>query len=282
MVEEVAVRRYGGRVVGFESTAVPPYRRTAWSLWSDPTSRPGALNMAIDRTLLERAARRGEHWLRLYTWSPHCLSFGRHERALARYDRERIEAAGLDVVRRPTGGRAVWHARELTYAVAAPVETMGGLRAAYLEIHGMLLEALRRLGANASLAAVATVPTLDAGACFARAVGGELVVAGRKVVGSAQVREGGGLLQHGSILLEDDQAVVAEMTRGAAPEDGSTALARLLGRTIGADEAAAAVARTAAERWGGSWDRGGAPSMLLTEAEAHLSRFGSEEWTWRA
>ncbi|MBA3554786.1 MAG: hypothetical protein H0W29_08540 [Gemmatimonadales bacterium] len=267
-------------MAGREAAGQAPLPR--WSLWSDLSTRAGALNMAIDQALLERAARRGEHWLRLYTWSPHCLSFGRHERALARYDRERIKGAGLDVVRRPTGGRAVWHARELTYAVAAPIEAMGGLRAAYLEIHRMLLEALRRLGADASLAAAATVPGLDAGACFARAVGGELVVGGQKVVGSAQVREGGGLLQHGSILLEDDQAVIAAMTRGAAPEDGSTALAGLVGRAIAPDEAAAAVADTAAERWGGSWDRGGAPDTLLTEAGAHLPRFGSQEWTWRA
>jgi lipoate-protein ligase A len=76
--------------------------------------------MAVDQALLERAGRLGERRLRLYRWHPHCLSFGRHEQALRRYDRDRIVASGLDVVRRPTGGRAVWHAGELTYAVAMP------------------------------------------------------------------------------------------------------------------------------------------------------------------
>ena len=58
-----------------------------WSVWFDLDPRPGPLNMAIDQALLERAGRHGERWLRLYRWSPHCLSFGRHERAARRYDR---------------------------------------------------------------------------------------------------------------------------------------------------------------------------------------------------
>ena len=95
---------------------------------------------------------RGEPWLRLYRWAPHCLSFGRHEPALRRYDRARIESLGLDVVRRPTGGRAVWHAEELTYAIAAPAEELGGLRQAYHEIHAMLLDGFVRLGIAGELA----------------------------------------------------------------------------------------------------------------------------------
>lgn len=253
-----------------------------WSLWIDLAPRPGPLNMAIDQTLLERAGRLGERWLRLYTWSPHCLSFGTNEQAVRRYDRARIAKAGLHVVRRPTGGRAVWHARELTYAVAAPAAVMGGLRTAYIEIHSMLLQALRRLGADASLAGPAAVPGLDAGACFARPVGGEIVVGGRKVVGSAQVRQAGGLLQHGSILLEDEQLVVRSITRGDAPEDGSAPLAVLLKRRIAADEAATAIGRAASERWPGGWQRSDDLAAVLAEADAHLPRFGSDLWTWRA
>jgi lipoate-protein ligase A len=236
--------------------------------------------MAIDLALLQRAARTGECWLRLYTWRPHCLSFGRNEPARRRYDRARIERAGLSVVRRPTGGRAVWHARELTYAVAAPVQAMGSLQDAYLEIHRMLGAALRRLGAEASVAGASPSSGLDAGACFARPVGGELLVNGRKVVGSAQLREGGALLQHGSILLGDDQLVVGSVTRGCSPSDGSTPLGDLLGREVTADEAASAVTDAARERWGDAWSGAPEPPALLTEAEAHLARFRSEQWTW--
>jgi lipoate-protein ligase A len=119
-----------------------------WTLFIDLGGRPGWQNMALDQAMLARAAL-GERWLRLYRWAPHCLSFGRHEPALRRYDRARIEALGLDVVRRPTGGRAVWHAEELTYAVALPSGAVGDLRQAYREIHGVLLQALRLLGVTA-------------------------------------------------------------------------------------------------------------------------------------
>lgn len=254
----------------------------AWRLWDDPAPRPGTLNMAIDQALLRRAGVDGERWLRLYRWRPHCLSFGRNEPACRRYDRARLAAAGLDVVRRPTGGRAVWHARELTYAVAMPVADVAGLRQAYLEIHGMILDALALLGVGASLAPDGRTPGLEAGACFARPVGGEVLVAGRKVVGSAQLREGGGLLQHGSILLEDDQSLVATLTRGPAPPDGSAPLVRLLGRSVPAAALARAVGSAAAARWGDSWSAPAECAELLAEAREYLPRFGSEEWTWRA
>jgi lipoate-protein ligase A len=251
-----------------------------WALWQDLSPRDGANNMAIDLALLERAARDGKCWFRLYTWRPHCLSFGRHEPALRRYDRAKIERAGLAVVRRPTGGRAVWHARELTYAVAAPVDAMGNLHDAYLEIHRMLASALRRLGVEASLAGAASASGLDAGACFAHPVGGELVVNGRKVVGSAQLREGGALLQHGSILLGEDQRVVGSVTRGGAPVDGSAPLGDLLGREVTVTEVALAVVEAATERWGEARNDRVGPATLLADAEAHVARFRSEHWTW--
>ncbi|HUF35009.1 MAG TPA: hypothetical protein VMN37_03615, partial [Gemmatimonadales bacterium] len=199
-----------------------------------------------------------------------------------RYDRQRITAAGLDTVRRPTGGRAVWHAGELTYAVAMPAADLSAVRAAYLEIHRMLLLALRGLGVEATLAAASATPGLDAGACFARPVGGEILVEGRKVVGSAQVREGGGLLQHGAILLRDDQATLREVTRGAAPPDGSAPLERILGRTLPPDAVAEAIAGAAAERWPGDWSGEGGNAGLLDEAERHRPRFASAAWTWLA
>jgi lipoyl(octanoyl) transferase len=236
--------------------------------------------MAIDQALLERARLWGERWLRLYTWQPHCLSFGRNERAEGRYDRAKIERVGLDVVRRPTGGRAVWHARELTYAVVAPADELGGLRSAYLETHRMLQGALSRLGAEASLADARHASGLDAGACFARPVGGELMVRGKKVVGSAQLREGGAWLQHGSILLVDDQRVVGVVSRGEAPADGSAPLSLLLGREVSAFEAADAVADAARDRWRGDWSDRLEAETVLVEAKAHLPRFCSDRWTW--
>ncbi|HEV7366807.1 MAG TPA: hypothetical protein VGN76_13245 [Gemmatimonadales bacterium] len=254
-----------------------------WQLWIDDQPRPGWANMAIDQTLLDRAEHRGESWLRLYQWQPHCLSFGRHEPALRRYDADRIRELGLDTVRRPTGGRAVWHCRELTYAVVAPVQQLGSLQVAYLEIHRMLAAALEELGTAATLALPAGPTSLDAGACFARAAGGEVMVAGRKIVGSAQLRRGDALLQHGSIMLEDDQAIVADLTLGTDGNHHSTPttpLASVLGRRLGPCELVEAVARAAAFCWRGAWSRISDPGAVLGAAAMHFAQFQSPAWTW--
>jgi len=146
--------------------------------------------MALDEALLDESVQRQVGFLRLYRWQPHCLSFGRHEPALKRYHRDQIEALGIDVVRRPTGGRAVWHAGELTYAVTAPEDAFGTLREAYHTIHQAIRLALGRLGAEATLAGAPDLPAgVDAGACFAQPVGGEVLVGTRKVVGSARSDE---------------------------------------------------------------------------------------------
>jgi lipoate-protein ligase A len=253
----------------------------SWRLLLDLEGRPGWQNMALDQALLARAGR-GERWLRLYRWAPHCLSFGRHEPALRRYDRPRIEARGLDVVRRPTGGRAVWHAEELTYAVAAPAEPFGGVRQAYEEIHRMLLAALRRLRVAAELAPARAAVPVHAGSCFAAPVGGEITVGGRKLVGSAQLREGAGLLQHGSLLLAGRQTTVREVTRGDAPLDLAVPLADAVGSTPDPGTVAEAVAGAAEERWGGLWARTLVEPAVLAEASSHEVRFRSPGWTWKA
>ncbi len=236
--------------------------------------------MAIDQTLLERAMA-GERWLRLYTWAPGCLSFGRHEPAARRYDAGRIAALGLDVVRRPSGGRAVWHGRELTYAVVGP-GALGSLRDSYLEIHRMLRDALAGIGVAAELAPSSHAAPVDAGACFARPAGGELMVGGRKVVGSAQLRQGGALLQHGSIRLADDQMVVSAVTRGeAAPLDAAAPLLATDGLPI--DDLAASVAVAAEGRWGGDWRRDESWwENVVTASDRHAAHFCSSDWTWGA
>jgi lipoate-protein ligase A len=258
-----------------------PYR-----LWCDPLPRPGWLNMAIDTILLERAGE-GERWLRLYAWEP-SLSFGRHEPAARRYERRAIEASAIGVVRRPTGGRAVWHAGELTYAVSAPAASLGALREAYREIHLMLRDAIRRLGAPAELAparhararaGAGAGVAIDAGACFAGSVGGEVLICGRKVAGSAQVRHGAGLLQHGSVLLEGDQALVGRVTLGQAPPDRSATLSEALGRPVEWGEAAAAVVAAAAAAWGAADATAGAEPVLARAAELG-EFFRSPAWTW--
>jgi len=249
----------------------------AWQLIVEPGGRSGAENMAVDHSLL-RAAQEGAAFLRLYGWAPPCLSFGRNEPATTRYDRSEIERLGLAAVRRPTGGRAVWHEAEVTYAVAGPADLFGSLKEAYIRIHAVLAAALRSMGVAADLAqrpgGRAAGP--GAGACFAAPVGGEVVVAGRKLVGSAQVREGGAFLQHGSILLEDAQDVVARVTRGPAPSTAATSLAAALGREARFAEVADAIVREARSALGGTWTSG-----RIEPAAPDVARFADPEWIWR-
>jgi lipoate-protein ligase A len=250
-------------------------------VWIDHSPRPGWQNMALDAAMLDRADRAGEILIRAYRWAPHCLSFGRHEPARRRYDTARIAALGLDCVRRPTGGRAVWHARELTYAVAAPLAAFGGARAAYPEIHRWLAAAVERLGLAASLAPPRTVPGVGAGPCFAAPVGGEVLVQGRKVAGSAQRRLGSAFLQHGSLLLEDDQSLIRSLAVGAGPahDAGDAALASLLDRPMPFDEAARALAAVLVSQ--GLPDAGnGAPEDVAEPAALHYERYRSDHWTW--
>lgn len=251
-------------------------------LWRDETPRPGWANMAIDRALLDLAAGEGVVVMRLYRWHPHCLSFGRHEPALRRYDRERIAALGLDTVRRPTGGRAVWHARELTYAVAAPEAPLGGLREAYQQIHQWLADAMPRLGAQATLAAPPErTPGPADGACFAAPVGGEVLVDGWKVVGSAQLRDGGALLQHGSMLLEDDQALVREISLQADPRPpAERSLSALLGRGIAWEAAADAVTGALEQRQVKLERTSDLEERIGSRVQQWAAQFQDPAWTW--
>ena len=205
----------------------------------------GAANMAVDVALLESVKAGGTPVLRLYRWDPACLSFGRNQPTRERYDRRAAAERGIDLVRRPTGGQAVLHDDELTYAVIAPVAVIGKPRAAYGRINEALVAGLSRLGVRAALAGSggpgsgggagggpgrAAVEAEDAGvvagqrsagrgssgpdwdaACFRRPERGEVVVGGAKLVGSAQRMESRTILQHGSILVGGSQAPAEEL-----------------------------------------------------------------------
>ena len=227
--------------------------------------------MALDQALLEAADAQGRAFLRLYRWDPPCLSFGRNEPALTRYDRAGIAARGLAVVRRPTGGRAVWHEHEVTYAVAAPIAAFGSLARSYRDIHARLARALRTLGADTRLAPAARAASLGAGACFAASAGGEVLVGGRKLVGSAQVRQGGAFLQHGSILLAGSQDMVRAVSVQPSPVSETTLSAELGRKVAFADVADAIVA---------SWDEPLTPAAYRPLPSPTVP-FSDPAWIWR-
>lgn len=239
------------------------------------------MNMALDELLLDRAAETGESVFRVYGWSRPTLSFGRHQKARDVYERERLEARRVATVRRPTGGRALLHHREVTYSVTAPVAG-GSLRAAYLDINRLLCDGLRRVGVDAEIAgdrkrasAPGSLP------CFDAPSAGELTVNGRKLVGSAQWRTERALLQHGSILIDDDQSLLPELASVPLPAVPAPAtLTDLLGRAPELSDVADHLFAAVRARDESATPL--APHELSAEGLAHVAnRYGDESWTWR-
>lgn len=251
----------------------------------DTAPARGAFNMALDEALMDSVRAGAPPVLRFYRWSPACLSLGRNQPAAGHYDAAEIAERGIDVVRRLTGGRAVLHDRELTYSVAMPDRTLGSARAAYTQINAALVAGLRRLGLAVALqppsAARAPVPSLAP--CFRDPAEGEIVAGGRKLVGSAQVRIDGVILQHGSLLLQDDQSAVAGLaSNGAAVDaDRPATLADHLSPLPSWPRIVAAL--TAG--WSEAISRRvivSTPTPAETDAARRLeARYSDPSWTWR-
>ncbi|MHB8508683.1 MAG: lipoate--protein ligase family protein [Candidatus Dormibacteria bacterium] len=185
----------------------------------DPPA-PGAANMARDMALLDQfVAGERPPTLRFYGWQPACISIGRGQRQEI-LDLEAVRAAGLDVVQRPTGGQALLHDRELTYSVVASQADplVGGtLAATYHAITTALLGGLSDLGVAGEGAPCAPRPASGlTPVCFASASQEEILVAGRKLLASAQWRSRGAFLQHGSLLLADRQGDLPGLMRDPA------------------------------------------------------------------
>ena len=212
--------------------------------------------------------------------APRCRSGGT-SRCAAGSTRLVLERENVGAVRRPTGGRVLLHDREVTYSVTAPAPEHERLQESYRRINAILVAALSRLGVPATEAPASRPRRPGGAACFAEPSAGELVVDGRKLVGSAQVREHGALLQHGSILIDDDQPRIAELaSQPLAPALPAATLRACLGRTPGYEEVRDALraALAAAE---------GEPEPLDASeagrfAAPHRERFASAEWTWRS
>lgn len=199
----------------------PPSHAAPWRLIVDG-AEDGAWNMAVDEAILEaydEADPKPAPTLRLYGWRPATLSLGRTQRSQGSHDARVLAAEGIGLVRRPTGGGVVLHDCERTYAVIAALGVapfLGGPIATYRTIADALTRALRRAGVAAVSAEPAGGrPRDDAASCFERVGAWELVVAGRKLVGSAQARRRSAVLQHGSIPIRSDASRLAAVL-GAA------------------------------------------------------------------
>jgi lipoate-protein ligase A len=240
--------------------------------------------MARDTALLARAARTGETVFSVYSWSKPTLSFGRHQPAAGHYDPERIHAASVDVVRRPTGGRAILHHREVTYSVTAPLDDER-LRATYTRINDILIDGLARLGVPATIAAPAgRAPSPGTRPCFELPSEGEVIVEGKKLVGSAQWRDENALLQHGSILVEDDQSLLSSLSIDGRDETDNViapaTLSEILGRSPQTSEVASALFEAVRSREDADVTRID-EEETREETLRHVPQFESESWTWR-
>ncbi len=219
-------------------------------LWSPPAD--GATNMAIDVAMVEAvAAGMAPPTVRFYRWDPPCLSLGRRQ-PLEEVDLPRCRMDGVEVVRRPTGGRAILHANELTYSLVFPEtdpRAAGGVLETFRRFAEAFAQALRELGVSE----VALAPRLDPASrgegfvCFEVPTDYELTIRGRKIMGSAQWRHRGVVLQHGSLPLEGDPgAIAAYLKNGPDPERlrrRAISLWEAAGRPVTFEEAAAAIQR---------------------------------------
>lgn len=248
--------------------------------------RSGAENMARDSALQARAARTGETVFSIYSWARPTLSFGRHQPAAGLYDIHKIRSAKVDVVRRPTGGRAILHDHEVTYSVTSPVTDAEPLRETYARINLILLDGLNRLGVDVELASpTERAPAPSIRPCFETPGEGELVARGNKLVGSAQWRDEGALLQHGSILVDDDQSSLPSFAASASGASDSTiprpaTLHALLGRSPAIDEVAVAMfdaVRSREDDQAIEMDE----QEIREETMSRIPLFLDEGWTWR-
>jgi lipoate-protein ligase A len=267
----------------------------SWRLILDGAA-DGFTNMAVDEAILEaHLAGEAPPTVRFYRWRPACLSIGYFQRAAKEVDEEGCRRLGVDWVRRPTGGRGILHDVELTYSVVASAgdaAVEGGVLQSYRRISTGLVAGLRRFGVPAEMAPEKMRgPGLGSAACFDAPSAYEVTIHGRKVIGSAQVRRGGALLQHGAILLEVDIArqvgvlqpppglTTAQLAEVLAPR--LISLGEAAGRPVSAEELAAALRAGFAEAWGQPLEAG---ELTLGERERALAlrgKYASEEWNRR-
>ena len=268
---------------------------TPWRLILTPPAR-GAWNMAVDESILIHIGR-GESppTLRLYAWTPACLSLG-YAQPFADVDVNRLNARGWEVVRRATGGRAILHTDELTYSVIAPnnePRVAGTVLESYNRLAQALLLAVKNLrlpvemkeGKNGNSADLNPI-------CFEVPSAYEITMNGKKLIGSAQARKREGVLHHGSLPLTGDLARICQtlvFENESARQDASQRLLRrattvesALGSVVAWDTAAQAFIGAFEAQLGLKFERG-----ELSESESRTAdrlvdeKYDHPSWTER-
>lgn len=251
----------------------------------DTGVQDAAWNMAVDEALLLLCDEQPHVTVRFYGWARPTLSLG-YFQSVSEIDMAECERLGFDWVRRPTGGRAVLHDRELTYSVIAPIDLLGASVAqSHEKISQALAWGLEKLGLHAEFSRLSASAKEARAACFAVPAPVELTVQGKKIIGSAQVRTKKSLLQHGSIPITIDFDALAAVLKIAQPNllrRKAAGLAEFLGYELTLGQLKQAV------RWGFEEFFGielqpeelSPPEQALAERLC-AEKYATRAWNWR-
>lgn len=215
-----------------------------WNLLITPPA-PGSWNMAVDQYLMES----GENWLRLYQWEKPTLSLGYFQK-MEEIVEEPILSGKADLVRRLTGGKAVLHNYEVTYSVTADSDDFpGALKESYKTIGNALTAGLEELGVKSRL--VEREPQkLEDGNCFKVPGWYEVIFQDKKLIGSAQTRKKGRLLQHGSLLTDCNRSLLNSLFPAPEEQDASLiTLKEILNNTPSTEEIETALIKGFKTSW---------------------------------
>lgn len=258
----------------------------------DSGRQTASQNMAVDETLLNSVVNGEAPALRFYQWDRPTVSIGYAQKPTEHLDLDVCRVKGIPWIRRPTGGRAVLHDQELTYAVVVPEGVHGvprGVTASYRLFSQCLVRGLALLGVAADIAEGAASRGHTSAACFDSPSWYELVVDQRKLVGSAQTRRGRVILQHGSLLLRYNPSLYASVLRWNGSHKPQARLRLLRAKAISLEEIlpclpnyqelVAAVAQGFSETLGADFER---VELSQIEREAALrlrqSKYETSGW----
>ena len=249
--------------------------------------------MAIDAAILKAVESEAVlPTLRLYAWFPPCLSLG-YSQPFSDIDLNRLNSRGWDVVRRPTGGRAILHTDELTYAVIGPKtdpRLAGGLMDSYRQISTALYQALTSLNLPAEIHAGKNPLAHEQPVCFENPSDFEITVNGKKIIGSAQARKESAILQHGSLPLKGDLTRITEVLvyssnaeriyAGELLLEKAANVSSVLGQEVSWETAAQAIQEAFRETLNLDLvEEELTPREMDTANTLALNQFGSLDWT---
>lgn len=261
-----------------------PSPRKEWLLYLDKKPMPGSWNMSVDEFLFSRTEGTGRTFLRFYSWVRPTASLGYSQRYDRVVNEKYCRDHGIDIVRRMTGGKLVLHHKEITYSVASSDTSVftSRLKDSYRKISMGLMRGLDKMGARSYLADSPPKEYVRGSLpCFSYPARDEVEVDGLKVIGSAQKRIGDRFIQHGSIPIDEETDVLKKISLLQKGEDvRMISLSRILGRTVGFEEAADYFCRGLSEFFGVDL----VPAVFSgeeTEAVTAIekNKYGTDAWT---